>query len=64
VWNKAVPCHLICLIILYIEESNEEIKEETNSVRINEKQAHSVKSADDIVLMAEYENNMNLLAWC
>jgi len=49
------------LFNLFIEETIEEMKEVSNGVRINGKQVHSIRFADDINLVAESEDNMNLM---
>jgi len=37
------------------------MKEKTNCVRINGKQVHSIRFEDNIALVAEIEDNMNLI---
>jgi len=49
------------LFNLFIEEIIKETKEKTNCVRINGKQVHSIRFADDIALVGESEDNMNLM---
>jgi len=49
------------LFNLFMEEVIEEMKEVTNGVRINGEEVHSIRFADDIALVAESEDNMNLL---
>jgi predicted nucleotidyltransferase len=44
-----------------MEEAIEEIKEVTNGVRINGEEVHSIQFSDDIALMAESEDNTNLI---
>ncbi|KAL4100956.1 hypothetical protein QTP88_020980 [Uroleucon formosanum] len=49
------------LFNLFMKEAIEEIKEVTNSVRINGEEVHSIRFADDISLVAESEDNMNFM---
>ncbi|VVC25180.1 Reverse transcriptase domain [Cinara cedri] len=49
------------LFNLFMEEAIEEMKEVTNSVRINGEVVHSIRFADDIALVAESEDSMNLM---
>lgn len=46
---------------LFMEEAIEEMKGVTNGVRINGEEVHSIKFADNIELVAESEDNMNLM---
>jgi len=46
---------------LFMEEAIEEMKEVTNGRRINGEEVHSIRFEDDIALVAESEDNMNLM---
>lgn len=44
-----------------MEETIEDMKVVTNGVRINGEEVHNIRFTDDIALVAESENNMNLM---
>lgn len=52
------------LFNVYIESAMRELKEETRGVKVNGEQIHSIRFADDIVLMTESERDLNDMLLC